>query len=108
MTPKELAEIKARCDAATPGPYKAELDVFEHDDPEIEVCITNIGATTPPTRGYLSLFTAGTGLKVSEENWPKAHASQDLRDAEFFAHARTDVPALLAEIERLRGLSVSK
>ncbi len=31
-------------------------------------------------------------------------ASTEQADAEFIAHARTDIPALLAEVERLRGL----
>ena len=32
-----------------------------------------------------------------------AHAPKQI-NAQFIAHARTDVPALLAEVERLRGL----
>lgn len=38
------------------------------------------------------------GIRVAEFlSWPEA-------DAQFIAHAREDVPALLAEVERLRGI----
>ena len=35
------------------------------------------------------------GTYISWESWPE--------DANFIAHAREDIPALLAEIDRLRG-----
>lgn len=54
MTQQRLAEIEARCEAATPGPWK-------------------------PKRDFLS--------------WDC--------NAAFIAHARQDIPALLAEVERL-------
>jgi len=95
MTDEELQAIRARVEAATPGPWKVEgrhpsysPDRFQvdgivtaYDDPEradfprpIQIVETDSGCYPP----YLA-------------------------DAEFIAQARTDVPALLAEVERLRA-----
>ncbi len=71
ITKERLAEIKARCEAATEGPW------------EQEDCRENHIATA-------------TGMDI-------AHAPKQI-NAQFIAHARTDVPALLTEVERLRGL----
>lgn len=72
-----LEPIKARAEAASPGPWAdgaAELDLP--------------GFTMSPRT------CAGCGV-----DWPL-----DAPDAEFVAHAREDVPALIAEVERLRKL----
>ncbi len=71
ITKERLAEIKARCEAATEGPW------------EQEDCRENHIATA-------------TGMDI-------AHAPKQI-NAQFIAHARTDVPALLTEVERLREL----
>ena len=73
----DLDPIKAREAAATPGPWKVV-------DP-----------------GYRVAVDDGTGFLVA--NTFMAPSSRDLPDARFIAHARTDVPALLAEVERLRA-----
>jgi hypothetical protein len=74
----DLDAIKARAEVATPGPW-------EEDGSEI--------------------YVVGSRAWVAEschlaEYGVTAHG--DL-DAEFIAHARTDVPALVAEVERLRA-----
>jgi len=74
LTPKREQEIRARDAAATPGPWSA-------NEPT--------GFVVDPTGQPLAIF--GGGL-------------QDRADAAFIAHAREDVPTLLAEIERLRSL----
>lgn len=77
MTPEQLAAIRARLDAATPGPWIAEYSgdqgncVIPHDalSTREAVCVTRL-----------------------------YHAAAD---AEFIAHARTDLETLLAEVEHL-------
>ncbi len=71
--PLDLDAIEARAAAATPGPW---------------------GANTPPG------VVAANGRNVLGVFGGSA---QDERDAEFTAHAREDVPALLAEVRRLRA-----
>ena len=71
---KYLAEIKARCNAATPGPW------HRHD-----------------TRDYAEIHTA----EGEEQGFsPVALADADY-NADFIAYAIEDIPALLAEVERL-------
>lgn len=77
MTDEQLAAIRARCDAATPGPF----EVWMHGENAGWDVIRRAGLI-----GYVLLCV------VSEKSL-----------ADFIAHARTDIPALLAEIEHLRA-----
>lgn len=72
MTEAQLAEIEARANAATPGPWTADN---EYDEP----------AVVGPDNRDLALFVETDA------------------DAAFLANARTDVPALVAEVRRLRA-----
>jgi hypothetical protein len=69
MTPEQLAAIKARADAATPGPWESA--------------------------------TTGVWSDIEGDLWV-ADTSHDY-DAAFIAHAREDVPALLAEVDKWRA-----
>lgn len=85
-TTERLAEIKARAEAATEGPWEHVRDSNEHL------------ADCPPT--YESLVTADNGY-VAVLDWGNTSTSPD---AEFIAHARTDVPALVAALEAVLAL----
>jgi hypothetical protein len=74
MTNEELKAIRERAEAATPGPWIAEGE-------------------TVYSSGVL---IAGTYPAMICDDC-------DITEAEFIAHAREDVPKLLAEIERLRS-----
>ena len=71
MSPERLAEIRARVDAATPGPWHLDDDGAEIKTPD-----------------------HGTIADIWEP-------TQESRNGEFIAGARTDVPDLLAENDRL-------
>lgn len=73
MDAKQLTEIKAREQAATPGPWEYECFGRYEDHDE---CI---------------LKTETDECEISAKE-----------DAEFIAHARTDIPALVAEVEQLQ------
>ena len=91
MTPERLAEIRVRAEAATQGPWEAQ---DYSADPGDEVsCIT---AGEPGTMRQRAVAYA------IAYSWttPESCAA----DATFIAAARTDVPDLVAEIERLREL----
>lgn len=70
-TASYLAEVRARMDAATPGPWTA------HDD----------------------------GLVWPERMGDPVSGSTEMADAEFIAHAREDLPRLLAVLDRVRALA---
>jgi hypothetical protein len=77
MTDEELQAIAARAEAATVGPWKVYVD-------------------------WKNPFDLGFGIDgVSGLICPTAFKRR--ADATFCAHARTDIPALLAEIERLQA-----
>lgn len=85
MTPERLAEIKSRAEAATPGPWEAELQEVEVDHDGTEYPYT--GAWVPRACPWED----GDG-----------YVHMDDANAEFIANARQDIPDLLAEVERLR------
>jgi predicted RNase H-like nuclease (RuvC/YqgF family) len=75
----DLQAIKARAEAATPGPWtqgKGEAKDFISAGGEL-----------------------GFRLQINPTSWQKFATTET---AAFIAHARADIPALLAEIERLR------
>ena len=83
MTPAQLEEIKARADVATPGPWTVHAP--HH--------YTEAAIHGPEGDGHGIIVSTYTG------------AINPLQDVAFIAHARTDAPALLAEIERVRLLA---
>lgn len=72
----DLEAIKARCEAATPGPWSLRTRNAEP-----------------------AIVSDSTGLEVARQ--PRGNAPL-LDDAAFISAARADVPALVAEVERLR------
>ena len=119
ITEERLAEIEARANAATQGPWEMRTDQDNGQGSREQLLASNTGEWkvcdsfciwTPPaatSRGkqrapnehehkYDPTVLAGDG-------W---HGSGDLiisdEDAAFIAAARTDVPQLVAEIRRLR------
>jgi hypothetical protein len=79
MTPGRLAEIREREQATIPGPWF----VVDDQGGTLERWINSKNGTLQVCLGYLGNRTEA--------------------EAAFIAHARQDVPALLAEVERLRA-----
>ena len=71
MTSQQLEEIRARCEAATPGPWVAEVKT-----------LYGVSVSMPTENRYYDIRT-------------------NKHDADFIAHARQDIPDLLDEVERL-------
>ncbi|MEV5957259.1 hypothetical protein AB0M11_26420 [Streptomyces sp. NPDC051987] len=87
-TDPDLDTIEARANAATAGPWNIELDYCD---------CSEYGCSHAP-------FAVGFGPFTSFENTTDRHHY----DAEFVAAARTDVPALVAEIRRLRAAAAAE
>lgn len=79
MNAEELAAIKARAEAASEGPWA-------HYETQMADNWVMAGGT-----GVL------TGTAVCEPTYQR-------KDADFIAHSRTDIPALVAEVERLQKI----
>jgi hypothetical protein len=82
VTPDQLSAIRARLDAATPGPWEAGT----------ASCCPDMGWVDGPKGAVCPQFTA---TKVTH--------SLDANDAELIANAPTDLRALLDEVERLKN-----
>ena len=84
----ELDAIEARCQAASPGPWKSFVEGRDHwsgDD------FIRVGDDDDEPDMYVSRATA-EGLRPAS-----------VRDLDFIAGARQDIPRLLAEIHWLRS-----
>lgn len=83
----DLEAIKARCEAASPPPWQAGRD---HAGPREHI---RNGAGV--LFGISEWWTIRTG---------RHKVRQYQADVAFVTHARQDVPALVVEVERLRGI----
>ena len=81
LSPEQLIEIAARCDRATPGPWRSYVEGRDH------------------TSGDSFIMTGGDDIYLTG---PSAH------DQDFIANARQDIPLLIAEIRRLGDLLRSR
>lgn len=96
ITPADLAAMRARLNAATPGPWKVRPK--QYDD----------WGWVRAADGHLVADLYSQARR--EKSWEPAYASQDWEagppqiasNAEFIAHVRTDHARALDEIDRLR------
>jgi hypothetical protein len=79
MTEQEIQEIESRCNAASPGPWSSYVEGRDHES----------GSNLIMTNGKSGFDIELTGATVA--------------DQDFIAHARQDIPNLLAEIRRLKA-----
>jgi hypothetical protein len=88
MTKEDLQIIKDRCNATTVAPWVASIEGLDHESGSSFIM---------------------TGIPKGEDIW-QAKRGEDLEisgatnaDLDFIANARQDIPALIAEIERLQN-----
>lgn len=80
MNEQQLDEMAARCERAAPGPWLSYVEGRDHES----------GSNFIRTGGL-----NGEDLELS---------GASVADQDFIAHARQDLPALIAEVRRLRRL----
>ena len=85
MTKEQLQAIKDRCEAATPGEWAYFRN--KYDDYKLSVPLPDTNWTYP--------------LVSLEPNQGQFIYDNIDNDLTFIAHARKDIPALIAEVERL-------
>ncbi|WP_404851108.1 hypothetical protein [Dietzia kunjamensis] len=79
-----LAEIQTRVDKATDGPWRSrDLDDYDEETPDA----VDVLGPGPSTIGM-----------ASARDWDSDYDPEMFANAEFIAHARTDVPALVAAL----------
>ena len=88
MTRPDLDAIRARCDAATRGPWRVDGSTYDEDCNEH---LAPYGLEGPNER---LIWSSGGG----------EYAHPDMATAQFIAAARADIPALLAHIATLEHM----
>ncbi|NOT54786.1 MAG: hypothetical protein HOP18_09300 [Deltaproteobacteria bacterium] len=86
MTDEDIDAIHARCAAATPGPWRSYVEGRDHTSGD-------------------SFIMTGEGDSRGEDI---ELSGATPADQDFIAHARQDIPRLLAEVRRLRDLEQGK
>jgi hypothetical protein len=114
LTDAELEAIERRCALASPGPWEAEilgtleeaksLGRFRWAQPR-----PGFGPWPMSTETEVGVVWRGPTSTRKPEDTPlriglPGVVEVTAADAEFIAHARTDLPRLIAEIRRLRAL----
>ena len=94
MTRAALDAIRERVEAATEGPWHSH-DFGHAGEEEPSSIVVHVGGFD-----HSDLLTYDTETAVA---WMPRWERQESDNATFIAHARTDVPDLLAEVERLRA-----
>ena len=85
ITTEELAAMKARIAATTPGPWISYFEGRDH------------------MSGDSFIQTATQDIYISAEDYAGG-GGHFCADQDFVAHARQDMPRLIAEIERLHQI----
>ncbi|WP_282045183.1 hypothetical protein [Roseibium album] len=80
MTEEELVSMRQRCEKATSGPWISYIEGRDHSG------------------GSKFIMTGNSNKRGEDIELTGATNS----DQDFIAHARQDIPRLLAEVERLR------
>jgi hypothetical protein len=96
MTEQQLEAIRARCEAATPGPWSTRQAENEHVV-AVDAVVNGDSRIGCTTARYEFISCHGS------EEMPEEGRIVASFNAEFVAHAREDVPALLAYIEELEA-----
>jgi hypothetical protein len=82
LTDPELADIRRRCEGATPAPWRSFVEGRDH------------------TSGSSFIMTGSGSTRGNDIELSGATAA----DQDFIANARQDIPKLLDEIARLKNL----
>ena len=85
LTTEELAAMKVRVEATTPGPWKSYFEGRDH------------------TSGDSFIQTSTQDIYIQAEDYAGG-GGHFCVDQDFIANARQDVPRLVAEVERLQYL----
>jgi hypothetical protein len=102
MSDDDISEIEQRVAATTPGPWHLR----QLDD---ENAMNLIAVSTAPDTGLGERwpeFDHGelvAATLVQQPRYVDVHDERWDENADFIAHARTDVPRLIAEVRRLRA-----
>lgn len=96
IEPEYLEEIKARYEAATEGPWTNRAEGFREDSEWGQIIHYGINGV------------AEISESMDSDPYHVHLETMSREDAEFIAYARTDVPALVAEVERLQELVEEK
>jgi len=94
MTEEQLRAIEERCRKASNGPWITEAGEYSGRNWMIGMVAVHLGASNQDDKCH---FVTTNNVHASELTGDAG------TDAEFIAHAREDVPALIAEVRSLRA-----
>lgn len=97
MTNDELEAVRARAAKATPGPWEADHGCAKGYGPDAWATVV-----APEGKVLFDTINGGHVLLTDPDYEGEWRDETGDLNATFIAHARTDIPALLDEVERLQ------
>jgi hypothetical protein len=98
----DIKAIKERCDRATPGPWNVDQKA-QGDCTNLDIdCGKTVCDESCKECEWYEFFTGASIDKILTLRLDEWDGINDA-DADFIAHAREDIPALIAEIESLQA-----
>jgi len=97
ITEKQIEGMEARCDAATEGPWKNDPYPSAHIPKEVIFPQEGVSEARAIVKCFPNGAEQGIAIRV-----------QTKRDAAFIAHARSDMPRLIAEARAWRAKAESE
>jgi len=94
LTEAELGQIEQRCGAASKPPWQSFIEGRDHCGGDNFIRVGGMDDSEPDM--YIDRSVPGEGLVCASD-----------ADLDFIAHARQDLPLLLAEVRRLRAAQFS-
>lgn len=88
LSEAEIEEIERRAEQASPAPWESFIEGRDHWSGDDFIRIGGFDDAQPDM--YVSHYLGATSVRVPDV------------DMDFIAHARQDVPRLVAEVKRLR------
>lgn len=98
MTRPDIDAIRARCDAATRGPWSVSTLTFPNGNTVVE---SIAGVSEPQWSDYGDGEGEWFTDRLTLVETDAGHYGPTMPDAQFIAAARTDIPALLAYVDEL-------
>lgn len=108
MTQAELDEIEKRANAATPGPWRIDCRSCSNEQsdpswPETDFLQFHVqGTDVVPMNGFHDPIDGRKLIGPKEVRWGRGDYYG--RDADFIAHAREDIPKLIARVRELEKI----
>ena len=108
LTSEQIAEIRERCEKATPGPWAWKFNRFGGDDEPRPFGYATLESLVDVVRNenedHIVLMERGSTVFEEEDECFSDFIRENKKTFDFLANARQDIPALLDHVAEQDGI----